>query len=35
MAKSKKIIENYLVNGNSPTDLNDKKNLEKVYIKKK
>ena len=30
----KKIIENYLVNGNSPTDLNDKKNLEKVYIKK-
>ena len=30
----KKIIENYLVNGSSPTDMNDKKNLEKVYIKK-
>ena len=30
----KKIIESYLVNGNSPTDMNDKKKLEKVYIKK-
>ncbi len=30
----KKIIENYLVNGNSPTDMNDKKNLAKVTIKK-
>jgi alpha-N-arabinofuranosidase len=30
----KKILENYLVNGSSPTDMNDKKNLEKVYIKK-
>jgi alpha-L-arabinofuranosidase len=30
----KKIIENYLVNGNSPTDMNDIKNLDKVYIKK-
>jgi alpha-L-arabinofuranosidase len=30
----KKIIESYLVNGNSPTDMNDKKNLEKVIIKK-
>ena len=29
-----KIIGNYLVNGNSPTDMNDKKNLEKVTIKK-
>jgi alpha-L-arabinofuranosidase len=30
----KKIIESYLVNGNSPTDMNDKKKIEKVYIKK-
>jgi alpha-L-arabinofuranosidase len=30
----KKIKENYVVNGNSPTDMNDNKNLEKVYIKK-
>ena len=29
----KKIIGNYLVNGNSPTDMNDNKNLEKVKIK--
>ena len=30
----KKIIETYLVDGDSPTDMNDIKNLEKVYIKK-
>lgn len=30
----KKVSSNYLVNGNSPTDINDKKNLEKVSIKK-
>ena len=30
----KKIIANYLVNGSSPTDLNDKKNLHKITIKK-
>ena len=30
----KKVISNYLVNGSSPTDMNDKKNLEKVSIKK-
>ncbi|MGY8980684.1 MAG: alpha-L-arabinofuranosidase C-terminal domain-containing protein [Flavobacteriales bacterium] len=30
----KKIIANYLVNGSSPTDLNDKKNLNKITIKK-
>ena len=30
----KKIIANYLVNGSSPTDLNDKKNLNKIAIKK-
>ena len=30
----KKIIETYLVNGDSPTDMNDIKNLEKVNIKK-
>ena len=30
----KKIIETYLVDGDSPTDMNDTKNLEKVYIKK-
>ena len=30
----KKIIANYLVNGSSPTDLNDKKNLQKITIKK-
>ena len=29
-----KIIETYLVDGDSPTDMNDIKNLEKVYIKK-
>ena len=30
----KKVSSNYLVNGSSPTDINDKKNLEKVSIKK-
>jgi len=30
----KKIIETYLVDGDSPTDMNDIKNLEKIYIKK-
>ena len=29
----KKIIGDYLVNGNSPSDMNDNKNLEKVKIK--
>ena len=32
--RHKKVISNYLVNGSSPTDINDKKNLEKVSIKK-
>jgi hypothetical protein len=30
----KKILGNYVVNGNSPTDMNDGKNLEKVKIHK-
>jgi alpha-N-arabinofuranosidase len=30
----KKIIANYLVNGSSPTDLNDKRNLQKITIQK-